>query len=288
MKIGFLHSLLRKDEKLLLQELKSRRNVEIVLIDDREINLTLTERQSHYGVDVIVERCINHYRALHALKFFESEGIKCVNSYAVADTCGSKFLTSVALRQHQVPHPEVKIAFTESSALRAIEEIGYPVVLKPAVGSWGRLLSKINDRESAEAILEHKTILGTYHHSVFYIQKYVNKGNSDIRSFVVGEKCIAAIYRNSNHWITNTAKGSTVSNCPVTEELATISLAAAKAVGGGILAIDIFKSPQGDGFLVNEVNYTMEFKNSIVPTSVNIPSHIVDYLIAISREPGNG
>ena len=150
--------------------------------------------------------------------------------------------------------------------------------MKPVVGSWGRLLSKINDRQAAEAILEHKKTLGSYQHSIFYIQEYVEKHGRDIRSFVVGDECIAAIYRESKHWITNTARGAVASNCSVTSEIAEISLAAAQAVGGGVLAIDIFETDKG--FLVNEVNYTMEFRNSIMPTSVNIPEKMVDYVIA--------
>jgi [lysine-biosynthesis-protein LysW]--L-2-aminoadipate ligase len=195
----------------------------------------------------------------------------------VALVCGDKLLTSKALSEHDVPQPEVRIAFTESSALQAIESMGYPVVIKPAVGSWGRLIAKINDRDSAEALLEHKTILGSYHHSIFYLQKYVEKNERDIRSFVIGNKCIAAIYRESPHWITNTARGGKAINCPVTTEIAEISLRAAEAVGGGVLAIDLFEN--GNGLLVNEVNYTMEFKNSIDTTSVNIPEHIVQYVI---------
>jgi [lysine-biosynthesis-protein LysW]--L-2-aminoadipate ligase len=217
---------------------------------------------------------------LHGLRLFEAAGVKCVNSYKTATICGDKLLTSVALAEHNVPQPEVRIAFTEESALEAIEEMGYPVVLKPAVGSWGRLLSKVNDRDAAEAILEHKTILGSYHHSIFYIQKYVEKKGRDIRSFVVGDECIAAIYRTSPHWITNTARGGKATNCPVTDEIAEISLNAAKAVGGGIVAIDIFETD--DGYMVNEVNYTMEYKNSIDTTGVNIPAKMVEYVLKVA------
>lgn len=280
MKIGLLHSLIRKDEKLLIEEFNNVKGVELVMIDDREITFTLGK--DHFDLDVVVERCINHSRALHSLRLFEAAGIKCVNTYSVATICGDKLLTSVALAEHNVPQPEVRVAFTEESALKAIEEMGYPVVLKPAVGSWGRLLSKINDRDAAEAVLEHKTILGSYHHSIFYIQKYVEKRGRDIRSFVVGDECIAAIYRNSSHWITNTARGGIASNCPVTDELRDISLRAAKAVGGGIVAIDIFETE--NGLMVNEVNYTMEYKNSIHTTGVNIPRKMVEYILRVAEE----
>ena len=198
----------------------------------------------------------------------------------MARICGDKILSSLALKEGGVPQPELRIAFTEQSALNAIEELGYPAVLKPAVGSWGRLLSKVNDREAAESILEHKAILGSYHHSIFYIQKYVEKEGRDIRSFVVGDKCIAAIYRTSEHWITNTALGGTATGCPVNDEIAEISLRAANAVGGGVVAVDLFETP--GGLLVNEVNYTMEFKNSIDTTGVNIPAKIADYVLECS------
>ncbi len=280
MRVGFLHSILRKDEKLLLEEFRKRPGVELQMIDDRELVFTLGQNSSE--LDVVIERAINHSRALHALMLFESAGVTCVNTAQVALTCGDKLLTSRALAAHKVPQPAVKIAFTEKSAIRAIEEMGYPVVIKPAVGSWGRLISKINDRDAAEAILEHKTILGSYHHSIFYIQKYVEKNGRDIRSFVVGDECIAAIYRTSEHWITNTARGGKASNCPLSDEIAEISLKAARAVGGGVVAIDLFETD--DGLLVNEVNYTMEFKNSIDTTGVNIPAKIVDYVLQKAQE----
>jgi len=265
----------RKEEKLLLQEFRRRNNIEIVMIDDRELMFCLG--RNDFGVDLVIERCINHLRALHSLRLFESVGIKCVNNYHTGNICGDKLLTSIALQEAGVPQPEVRVGFTEESALAAIEAMGYPVVIKPAVGSWGRLIAKINDRDAAEALLEHKATLGSYHHSIFYIQKYIEKKGRDIRSFVIGNECIAAIYRESKHWITNTARGGKASNCPITDEIAKLSLAAAKAVGGGIVAIDIFETDRG--LLANEVNYTMEFRNSIDTTGVNIPERIVDYVI---------
>jgi len=273
MRVGFLHSLIRKEEKLLIDEFRQR-NVTPIMLDDRKLTFDL---ESVPDIDIVVERCINHSRAMHGLRLFESLGIRCINSSEVARVCGDKILTSLALKEAGLAQPSVRVAFTEDSALVAIEELGYPVVLKPAVGSWGRLLAKVNDRESAESILEHKTVLGSYHHSIFYIQKYVEKQGRDIRSFVVDNDCIAAIYRSSSHWITNTARGAVATGCPVTDEIASLSVAAAHAVGGGVLAVDLFES--SEGLLVNEVNYTMEFRNSIDTTGVNIPARVVEYVL---------
>ncbi len=274
-RVGILMSRVRVEEKLLVEEL-GRRGIEPVVLDDREIVFAL-ERNGLTGVDVVLERAIQHSRALYALRVFEHWGVPTVNTFQVADVCGNKFLTTMALLRDGVPAPRTRIAFTQEAALRAIEELGYPVVLKPVIGSWGRLLSKVNDRDAAEALLEHKETLGSYLHAIHYVQEYVPKPERDIRSFVVGDECICAIYRASQHWITNTAQGGVATNCPVTPEIRELSLRAAKAVGGGVIAVDLLESPEG--LLVNEVNYTMEFRNSIDTTGVNIPAKIVDYVI---------
>jgi [lysine-biosynthesis-protein LysW]--L-2-aminoadipate ligase len=277
MRVGVLCSRIRVEEKLLFQAMRDR-GVEFEKIDDREVVFDLNNALSPvHRYDIILERSINHSRALYALQIFNDWGIKTINSADVARICGDKFLTTQALVKDKVPTPRTSLAFTPESAMEAIEQLGYPVVLKPCVGSWGRLVAKINDRQAAEAILEHKQILGSYHHSIYYIQEYIEKPGRDIRSFVVGDETIAAIYRTSDHWITNTAQGGKASNCPVTPEVDAISRAAAQAVGGGMLAVDLLESP--DGFLVCEVNYTMEFRNSIATTGVDIPAKMTDYLM---------
>ena len=277
--VGVLLSRVRVEEKLLLEELE-RRGVATKIIDDRELVLPL-ERKPELGVDVVLERCIQHSRALYALSVLETWAIPTVNTFEVADVCGNKLLTTMRLIRDGVPSPRTRLAFTPESALAAVEELGYPAVLKPLVGSWGRLISKVNDRDAAESILEHKDVLGTYMHSIYYIQEYVPKPGRDIRAFVVGNETIGAIYRYSDHWITNTARGGRATKCDVTPELGDLCVRAAKAVGGGVVAVDVLEAPEG--LLVNEVNYTMEFRNSIDTTGVNIPGRVVDYALQLAR-----
>jgi [lysine-biosynthesis-protein LysW]--L-2-aminoadipate ligase len=280
MRVGILCSRIRVEEKLLLAELE-RRNVEVVRLDDDQVVFDLNEGRHAY--DVVLERSIHHSRALYALKVLNDAGVPTVNTAEVADVCGDKFKTTQALIKAGVPTPRTRLAFTPESTIRAIEELGYPAVLKPCIGSWGRLIAKVNDREAAEALLEHKEILGSYHHSIFYVQEYIPKPNGrDIRAFVVGDECICAIYRASAHWITNTARGGQASVCPVTPALADICVGAAHAVGGGVVAIDVLEAADGR-LLINEVNYTMEFRNSITPTGVDIPARIIDYTLAAAR-----
>jgi [lysine-biosynthesis-protein LysW]--L-2-aminoadipate ligase len=156
------------------------------------------------------------------------------------------------------------------------------VVLKPVIGSWGRLVAKANDRQTAEAILEHREVLGNYQHQIYYIQQYIEKPGRDIRAFVVGDETVTAIYRNSPHWITNTARGASAETCPVTPELNALCQAAARAVGGGVLALDVLEDPQR-GLLVNEINHTMEFHSTVPVTGVDIPGKIVDYTLAVAE-----
>ncbi len=276
--VGVLLSRVRVEEKLLLEELESR-HVPTKVLDDRELILAL-EQKPEIDVDVVLERCIQHSRALYALWVFGIWGIPTVNTFEVADICGNKLLTTMRLIRDGVPSPRTRVAFTPESALVAAEELGYPVVMKPLVGSWGRLISKVNDREAAEAILEHKDVLGTYMHSIYYVQEYVPKPGRDIRAFVVGDETIAAIYRYSDHWITNTARGGKATNCVVTPELNDVCVRAARAVGGGVVAIDVLEG--AEGLLVNEVNYTMEFRNSIDTTGVHIPAKVVDYVLDVA------
>jgi len=285
MRFGLLYSRVRVEEKLLFEEFE-RRGINFDLLDDQKLIFEITDgvnTDQYAKYDVIVERCINHSRALYSLRILNDRGVKTVNTAQVADVCGNKLQTTSALTAAGVPQPRVLVAFTPESALEAIETLGYPVVLKPAVGSWGRLLSKVNDRDAAEAILEHKETLGSYQHSIFYIQEYVKKPQRDIRAFVVGDETICAIYRNSEHWITNTARGGKSSNCPVTPELNDLCVRATKAVGGGVVAIDVFEELDR-GLLGNEVNYTMEYRNSIAPTGVNIPARMVDFTLRVAKD----
>jgi len=283
MNIGMIHSRIRVEEKLIVAALEQRGVDHELFSVDRE-NFTLEPGAGaafRDRFDVVLERCVSHSRALAALRLLDTWNVPCVNNIAVAEICGDKLATNAMLMAAGVRVPRARLAFTPETALEAIEEIGYPAVLKPAVGSWGRLIARVNDRDAAEAVLEHKSTLGSYHHSIFFVQEHIDKPGRDLRSFVVGDRTICAIARDSDHWITNTARGATTSNYAVTDELHAISLAAVNAVGGGVAAVDLFETDTG--LMVNEVNYTMEFKNSITCTGVDIPGAIVDYVIEVGE-----
>ena len=274
MKIGILFSKIRVEEKLLIEEVKKRRNVTLKLIDSRKLIIT---PEDDLGIDVLLDREIASSKALHVVEMLKNSTVRCINSYDVIRICGDKVFTSRWLSKKGVPTPKVKVAFTKESALEAIEEMGYPVVLKPVDGSWGRLIAKIENKNSALAILEHKSYLSSFYHSIFYLQEYINKPDRDIRVLMIDEEPICASYRKSSDWLTNVSKGATTEECIVTPELEKISIMASKAVGGGALAIDIMET--ADGFTVNEINCSMEFKGSMHAVKKNIPSIIIDYCL---------
>ena len=277
MRVCIVCSLVRPEEKQLIEAFE-RHGVRPDIVDDRTAIFDLNDLSAWRQYDVVVERCVSQSRALYVQRMMRLAGVRTVNTHDVIENCGDKFITTQLLLEQGVPTTRVLMAFTPESALKAIETLGYPCVLKPVVGSWGRGVVRVNDRDAAEAVVGLRDELGGYQQHIYYVQEMIAKPQRDIRSFVIGERCIAAIYRTSAHWITNTHLGGKASNCPVTPELERISVAAAKAVGGGIVAVDLFEDPTR-GLLVNEVNHTMEFRNSVPTTGVDIPGLMATYVL---------
>jgi len=274
LKVGLIFSRLRFEEKLLIQEAARRNDVELVLLNTNRLVLDFDALPQ---VDVILDREISQSRALHVLNMLERNGVRTINSFDAARIGGDKVLTSKQLWTAGVPTPRVKVAFSREAALRAIEELGYPVVLKPVDGSWGRLMALIENRIAAEAILEHKAHLSSYYHGVFYLQEYLQKPDRDIRAFVIGEETVCAAYRCADHWLTNAARGGKTFACPVTPELDELCVRACRAVGGDAIAVDLMETK--DGLTVHEVNCAMEFKASLAAVETDLPALLIDYCV---------
>jgi [lysine-biosynthesis-protein LysW]--L-2-aminoadipate ligase len=275
--LAILYDRIRGDEKLLF-EAADRLGLAWKKVYLPQLVMDLENHPAELeGVSAALERAVSQSRGLAAGRYLTALGVPTVNRPGVIETAGDKWATSAALARAGVPQPRTTLALDPQTALAVAEDWGYPLVVKPVVGSWGRMVAKVNDRDALEALLEHKQFMG-YQHQLYYLQEYVKKPGRDIRVFVVGDEPVAAIYRKSEHWITNTARGGAAENCPVSDVLAEISLAAARAVGGGVLAVDVFESDRG--LLVNEVNHTMEFKNSVTTTGIDIPGKILAYAAA--------
>lgn len=276
MRIALLCARLRVEEKQLLAALEAR-GVTTALIEEERLRFDLADRRRN-GFELVIERCADPGRAAYAVLLLEQMGVRCLNPFGVTETCGNKVLLTMALARANVPQPQTSVAFHVDEALAAAESIGYPVLFKPAIGAWEHLLGKVNDRQAAEAIIEHKAVLGTYHHSIYYIQEYINKPGRDIRLYLAGDRHIAAVYRQSRHWSTGVVNDVTVTPCPLTPALAELGHRAAAAVGGGLLAIDLVEDPER-GPLVVDVGHTSEFRQAATATGVDIAAAIADYAI---------
>lgn len=279
MKLGIFYSHPRMEEKALFAEAEKDPSIELVKIRDNEIELDLHENSTVLGCDLVLLRSVSHTKNFYLAKFLEGRGKKVLNNFETIQICGDKFLTSIELAKNKISTPRTKVCFDEDSALATIEKWGYPIVMKPVVGSWGRLLSKINDRDAAETILEHKKILGGINHSqIFYIQEFIEKkDSSDLRAIVIGDEVIAAMRRKSRHWITNTARGANVENFKITKPFAKLVQQAARAVSAepALLGVDLVETREG--LKVVEINSGVEFHGLLEASAVDIPKKVIEF-----------
>ncbi|PSP73087.1 30S ribosomal protein S6--L-glutamate ligase [Halobacteriales archaeon QS_3_64_16] len=282
MHLGILYSRIRRDEKLLLSALRERGH-EVTKIDVREQRFGFdTPPEDFDSVDLVVDRCLATSRSRYATRFLDAYGIPVINSAATADVCADKVKTSLTLDSAGIPTPATEVAFTTDSALQSIERFGYPCVLKPVVGSWGRLMAKVESRSAAEAILEHKATLGHYEHKVFYVQDFVPKPGRDLRVVAADGVPIAGMARSSEHWLTNAAKGASTAEFEIDDEARGLAEGASTAVGGGLLGIDLMET--GGSYTVHEVNHTVEFKALDDVAEADVPEQVVDWLETVAED----
>ena len=283
MNVGILYSRIRQDEKLLLSELRERDH-EVTKIDVRKQRFGLdSPPEAFEDVDIVLDRCLATSRSLYATEFLDAYDVPVVNSHETAETCADKVTNSLALQQAGVPTPTTEVAFTKDTALEIIEDFGYPCVLKPVIGSWGRLMAKIDTKDAAEAILEHKATLGHYEHKVFYVQEFVEKPGRDIRVLATDGQPVGAMVRSSDHWLTNAAKGADTDVFELDDRARELVAEASEAVGGGLLGIDLMEIGEDEdgnptGYTVHEVNHTVEFKALNDAVETDVPAQVVDWL----------
>jgi len=280
---GLLYSRIRRDEKLLLNEIRERGH-EVTKIDVRKQRFGMNDAPEGIAdCDLVIDRCLATSRSKYITEFVDSYDVRVVNHPDVAAVCADKAKNSLALANAGVPTPTTEVTFTKEAALETIEEFGYPCVLKPVIGSWGRLMAKIDSRDAAEAILEHKETLGHYEHKVFYIQEFVEKPGRDIRVLATDGDPVAAMVRSSEHWLTNAAKGATTEAFELDDEARRLVAEASEAVGDGLLGVDLMETGvdedgNPDGYTVHEVNHTVEFKALNDCVDIDVPATVVDWL----------
>lgn len=278
--LAILYDAIRWEEKALYEAAK-KKGVEVENVDVKGLRLKL-EGKSDFKDKVVLQRSVSYFKSLHATAALEGLGAQVINPLKVAGITGNKLFAHMELEMAGVKTPRAVAAFSEESALQALEEFGYPVVIKPTVGSWGRMIGLLRDKDAARAVIEDREHMFPLYH-IYYFEEFVQRPPRDIRAIVVGDKVVAAIYRYSGdgEWKTNMALGGRAEVCPVTDELNDICMKATHAVGGQIVGVDLMEGK--DGLMVHEVNNTTEFKNTVRVTGVDIPGLMVDYALSLYK-----
>ena len=274
--LSILYDTIRWEEKALFDAGK-KKGVDIKMVDCKNLFLNLDQTKENFGT--VIQRCVSYYRSLHSTAALEGKGVNVINCLNTSIFAGNKLFTHMLLQKNGIPTPFSTVAFSEESALAALESQGYPMVLKPTVGSWGRLIALLKDRDSAEGIMESRERMYPIY-QVYYLEEFVQRPPRDIRAIMIGDKVVAAIYRYSgdSQWKTNMALGGRAEECKVTKELEDICVRAKNAVQGQIVGVDLMESKE-KGLLVHEVNNTTEYKNTVRVTGVDIPDLMIDYAL---------
>jgi [lysine-biosynthesis-protein LysW]--L-2-aminoadipate ligase len=277
-RLGIAYDRLRFEEKALFEEAeKASLNPEMLHV--AQFTIYLDGRESELGrrASVLLQRCVSHIRGMHVTAAFEGAGVSVVNSYRVSAICGDKMLTTLALAKAKIPTPRTLVAFSSEQALEALDRLGYPAVIKPVIGSWGRLVARVRDREEAAALIEAREAANDSTSQIFYLQEYVRRPERDVRAIVAGDSIVATIYRYQppGDWRTNVSRGGRAEEAKLPPGQQELILKAAETVGGGVLGIDAMEGPSG--LVVHEVNGTVEFRGAASVSGSNIPRRIVQY-----------
>ena len=280
MKLAITFDRLRLEEKELQKEAE-KAGCKSELIDVRKLSFNVTGKKLTNGFgDIVLQRCISYYRSIFLARILENFGIRVINSTKVSEACGNKLVTSMLLAKAGVPTPKTYVALDSESVFETAEKVGYPVVIKPFTGSWGRMVDIAKEPQTLGTIVEYRESMQSPVEHMYYIQEFVKRPPRDIRLIVAGDEVIAAVYRNApkGDWRTNVARGGTTTGFKLNKEIEDITLKAAKAVGGGILGVDAMES-KDHGYTVHEVNNTVEFKGAQGATEHRIAKKIVEYVI---------
>lgn len=281
--LTLLYDTIRWEEKAIYEAAK-KKGLDLKKIDCKDLVIDLNTSDSEFSNQIIIQRCVSYFKSLHSTAALEGLGAKVINPLNTAINCGNKLFTHMLMKKNGIQTPKVLTAFSSESALSALNDFGYPVIIKPTIGSWGRLIALLRDKEAAKAVFEDREHMFPLY-QIYYLEEFVSRPPRDIRAIVVGDSVVAAIYRYSekDEWKTNMALGGRAENCPITNELEDICIKSSQAVGGKIVGVDLMESSK-DGLLVHEVNNTTEFKNTVRITGVNIQDIIVDYSLKYKND----
>ena len=283
-KVCIVFDRLRTEEKMLQKE-ASNLGHDAVMLDAKITQINTDSKREDYDFgDVVLERCVSYFRGLHFTACLEFMDIPVLNKFDVANICGNKMFMTLLLKKNNIPTPKTYFSFSSESAAENLEKVGYPLVIKPVIGSWGRGVMPIKDKDTMDAVLEIRNITDSPHDRIYYLQELIKRPPRDIRVITIGDEPIAAMYRKSSGGFkTNIALGADPELCEITKEMEDMAAKASKAMGGGILGIDMMEDDKR-GLVVHEVNSTVEFKGLAKVAQRNIPKEMIEFALNYVRK----
>ena len=283
-KVCIVFDRLRTEEKMLEKE-ASNLGHDTIMLDAKITQVNTDSKKEDYDLgDVVLERCVSYFRGLHFTSALEFMDIPVINKFEVAHVCGNKMFMTLLLKKYNIPTPKTYFSFSSESAAENLEKVGYPLVIKPVIGSWGRGVMPIKDKDTMDAVFEIRDITDSPHDRIYYLQELVERPPRDIRVITVGDRSIAAMYRKSSGGFkTNIALGADPEICEITNEMEDMAAKASKAMGGGILGVDMMEDDK-NGLVVHEVNNTVEFKGLARVSERNIPKEMVEFALDYVRK----
>jgi len=283
-KVCIVFDRLRAEEKMLQKEAIELGH-DTLMLDAKITQINTDSKKEDYDLgDVVLERCVSYFRGLHFTASLEFMDIPVLNKFEVANICGNKMFMTLLLKKNNIPTPKTYFSFSSESAAENLDKVGFPLVIKPVIGSWGRGVMPLKDKDTMEAVFEIRDITDSPHDRIYYLQELIKRPPRDIRVITVGDEPIASMYRKSSGGFkTNIALGADPELCEITKEMEDMASKASKAMGGGILGIDMMEDEE-NGLVVHEVNNTVEFKGLARVAQRNIPKEMIEFALNYVRK----
>lgn len=280
-RIGIAYDIPRQEEKMLLEAARRLGH------DVDPIHVTSSIDWIHgseheRNEDFVLIRCVSYYRALASAAITEGKGLVAVNRYSVIRDSGDKLVTTMLLAKNGLPVPRTAVAYRREDALRAARSMGYPVVVKPILGSWGRMIARAANADDLNSLLDFREAMNIPHFKIHYIQEYIDKPGRDIRAFYIWGEVPTAIYRVSENWKTNTALGARAEPAELSPGQVELVIKAGEALGGGILGIDLIEDRENNTY-VSEVNAVVEFRNTVRVTGYDLAGKMIEETVRALR-----
>lgn len=210
------------------------------------------------------------------VRHFEMMGVFTITGSIPLTRSRDKLRSLQILSRKSVNIPKTVFASNKSSAKDVIAlSGGTPLILKILEGTQGVGVVLVDSEKAAKSVLD-----AFYGMDVnILVQEYIEEANgADIRVFIVGDKIVGAMRRQSKEgeFRSNLHQGGSATVHKLTKEEKATALAAAKAMGLGVCGVDMISSKRGP--LVLEVNSSPGLEGIENSTSINIAGKIMDYI----------